>query len=69
MGWLSPRSGFVQQQRQGIHNINHAMEEVNSATQKNVVLVELTAEASANIDNGTASIREKVSSFKTSAAA
>ena len=59
----------TEQQRQGIHNINHAMEEVNSATQKNVVLVELTAEASANIDNGTASIREKVSSFKTSAAA
>ncbi len=59
----------TEQQRQGIHNINHAMEEVNSVTRKNVVLVELTAEASANIDNGTASIREKVSSFKTSAAA
>jgi methyl-accepting chemotaxis protein len=59
----------TEQQRQGIHNINHAMEEVSSATQKNVTLVELTAEASANIDSGTASIREKVSSFKTSTAA
>jgi methyl-accepting chemotaxis protein len=59
----------TEQQRQGIHNINHAMEEVSSATQKNVTLVGLTAEASANIDSGTASIREKVSSYKTSTAA
>jgi methyl-accepting chemotaxis protein len=59
----------TEQQRRGIHDINHSIEEVSSATKKNVVLVELTAEASANIDSGTASIREKVSSFKTSAAA
>jgi methyl-accepting chemotaxis protein len=59
----------TEKQRQGVNQINDAMLEVNSATQKNVELVEITAEASANIDSGTTTIREMVSSFKTSSVA